>query len=255
MRRPAVAASRDPVSPGRTVRPPPRGGWIAAAAAARERMQRILVLLNARAGLVVDHGPERLTRAFAALREGGASVDVRLVMPRQMPAAIAAAACSRHDVVVVGGGDGSAGLAAQALAGTGKLLEVLPFGTMNLFARDLGMPVGIEAAVVALATARPTLIDLASLDGRLFHTLSGIGFFSQMARAREETRGSRLGRFVGVAAAALRALRRSGHFRFELTVAGQRETVEAFAVLVTNNRFDRDWRRRRLDRENPGYDQ
>lgn len=210
-------------------------------------MRRILVLLNARAGTVVDCGTETVTSAIAALGEGGRQVDIHLVAPKAMPAAIAEAARSSHDALVVGGGDGSVNLAARSLAGTGKVLGVLPFGTMNLLARDLGMPAGIDAAVAALKSATPADIDLATLDGRPFHSLSGIGFFSQMARAREETRGHPFGRFLGVAWAALKALRRTGRFRFEVALDGRREIVDAYAVLVTNNRFGPDWRRPRLD--------
>ncbi|RAI40813.1 diacylglycerol/lipid kinase family protein [Rhodoplanes roseus] len=210
-------------------------------------MRRILVLLNERAGTVVDRGPEAVTAALAALGEGGRAVDIRMLPPKAMPAAIAEGARSSHDALVVGGGDGSVNLAASALAGTGKVLGVLPFGTMNLFARDLRMPADIEGAVTALQAATPQAVDLATLDGRPFHSLSGIGFFSQMARAREETRGHPLGRFLGVAWAALKALRRTGKFRFEVALDGRREIVDAFAVLVTNNRFGVDWRRPRLD--------
>ena len=88
-----------------------------------------------------------------------------------------------HDTVVIGGGDGSVSAAVDALAPTGKTLGVLPCGTLNLLARDLGMPDDVDAAIAALARATPRRIDLASLNGRLFHSLSGLGFFSQMARA------------------------------------------------------------------------
>ncbi|MDC7788208.1 diacylglycerol kinase family protein [Rhodoplanes sp. TEM] len=210
-------------------------------------MRRILVLLNARAGTVVDCGPETVTAALAALGEGGRQIDVHMVAPKAMPAAIAEGARASHDALVVGGGDGSVNLAARALAGTSKVLGVLPFGTMNLFARDLRMPAGIDAAVAALKTAAPAEVDLATLDGRAFHSLSGIGFFSQMARAREETRGHPFGRLLGVAWAAVKALRRTGRFRFAVALDGRREVVDAYAVLVTNNRFGPDWRRQRLD--------
>ncbi|EJW11157.1 putative sphingosine kinase [Rhodovulum sp. PH10] len=210
-------------------------------------MRRILVLLNARAGTLVDLGPDRIVAALASLREGGRAVEVRLVQPKKMPDAIRDAARSDHDALIVGGGDGTANLAATALSGSDKILGVLPFGTMNLFARDLGMPADPEAAIAALAQARPCRIDLASVNGRLFHTLSGIGFFSQMARAREETRGHPLGRLSSVAVAAWRALRRSGRFRFEIAIDDRTEVVDASAVLITVNRFGADWRRTRLD--------
>ena len=211
-------------------------------------MRRILVLLNARAGTLLDRGTDGLRREITErLGATGHEVDVRLLRPRQITRAITEAAQGPHDLVVIGGGDGSVSFAANALAGGDKALGVLPLGTINLLGRDLGMPTDIAAAVAALADAEPRRIDLARLNGRAFHSLSGLGFFSQMARAREEVRGHPLGRFLGFGFAALRALRRTGRFDLEIAVDGRVERVDALAVLVTNNRFNAEWRRQRLD--------
>lgn len=207
-----------------------------------------LVLLNARAGALIDMGAERVRSTLASSLKGRAErVEVRLVRPSHLVDEIQRAARSDIRTLVVGGGDGSVSCAANALAGTGKTLGVLPFGTMNLFAHDLGMPENIETAIEAIGATKPRKIDLAHLNGRHFHSLSGLGFFSQMARAREEVRGHRLGRLFGVAIAAIRALRRTEAFGLTVQTENRREHVDALAVLVTNNRFGPDWRRPRLD--------
>ena len=211
-------------------------------------MKRVLVLLNARAGTLLDAGAVRIVAEIeAALKPRCDNLDVRLLQPQQVPGAIAQAARGPHDTVVVGGGDGSASAAASAFVASAKVLGVLPFGTMNLLACDLGLPRDPHQAVAALATARPRRIDLAEINGRPFHTLSGLGFFSQMARAREEVRGHPFGRFADVILASARALRRTGPFTADIVVEGRREQVRALALLVTNNRFAADWQRQRLD--------
>ena len=211
-------------------------------------MKRVLVLLNARAGTLLDAGAARVVGEIeAALKPRCESLDVRLLEPRQLHGAIAQAALGPHDTVTVGGGDGSLSAAVAAFAATDKVLGVLPFGTMNLLARDLGMPREPYEAIAALATAQPRRIDLAEINGRPFHTLSGLGFFSQMARAREEVRGHPLGRFASVVLASVRALHRTGPFTADIVVEGKREQVRALALLVTSNRFAADWRRPRLD--------
>jgi diacylglycerol kinase family enzyme len=211
-------------------------------------MKRVLVLLNARAGTLHDAGAARVVDEIeAALKPRCEDVDIRLLQPQQLNGMIAQAALGPHDTVIVGGGDGSASAAAAAFAASDKVLGVLPFGTMNLLARDLGMPRDPHEAVAALATARPRRIDLAEINGRPFHTLSGLGFFSQMARAREEVRDHPLGRFASVVLAWFRALRRTGPFTADIVVEGRRQQVRALALLVTNNRFAADWRRPRLD--------
>jgi diacylglycerol kinase family enzyme len=207
-----------------------------------------LVLLNARAGALIDAGADHVRQALESSLKGRSDrVEIRLVRPAYLMKEIRRAAESDISTLIVGGGDGSAGCAAHALAGSNKTLGVLPFGTMNLFATDLGMPDDIERAIETLADARPRKIDLARVNGRHFHSLSGLGFFSQMARAREEVRGHKLGRLVGVGLAAIRALRRTSAFTLDIRTESRREHVEALAVLVTNNRFGPDWRRPVLD--------
>lgn len=211
-------------------------------------MRRVLVLLNARAGTLLDAGTDKVVGQIeSTLKPRCESLDVRLLQPRDLPRAIAQAARGPNDTVIVGGGDGSASAAATAFMGSDKVLGVLPFGTMNLLARDLGMPTDPQEAVAALSDVAPRRIDLAEINGRPFHTLSGLGFFSQMARAREEVRGHPMGRLAGVVLASFRALTRTTSFTIDVVLDGKREQVRAVAVLVTNNRFGADWRRARLD--------
>ena len=153
-----------------------------------------------------------MSQIKSALKPHCERLDVRLLSPGEMRRAIADAAVGRHDTVIIGGGDGSVSAAVAAFSGGDKVLGVLPFGTMNLLARDLGMPTDPRAAVAALAAAAPRRIDLAEINGRPFHTLSGLGFFSHMARAREEVRGHPLGRLASVLLAWFRALRRTAPF-------------------------------------------
>lgn len=207
-----------------------------------------LVLLNARAGTLIDAGPERVRDALLSSFKGRcARADLLLVKPRDLVPEIRKAAGSRFSTIVVGGGDGSVSSAVRALAGTGKTLGVLPLGTLNLLARDLAMPANIEEAIEAIGVAHPRRIDLARVNGRYFHSLSGLGFFSQMARAREEARGLPFGRLIGFGIAAFRAFQRTYPFTLDIRTADRREHVEALAVMVTNNRFNSAWRRTALD--------
>ena len=111
------------------------------------------------------------------------------VAPEEIEAAIdTSAATLGIDTIIIGGGDGTQSLAATKLAGKEIALGVLPFGTVNLLGRDLGIPLAIEEAVKALAGAEPVAIDLAEVNGRLFHSLLGLGFFARMASERQRAR-------------------------------------------------------------------
>lgn len=82
-------------------------------------------------------------------------------------------------VVIVGGGDGTVGIVAHALAGTGGTLGILPLGTANDLARELGVPGDVRASARAIArgTVHPT--DLVSVNGRHFATVGGLGLVSR----------------------------------------------------------------------------
>ena len=218
-------------------------------------MSRRLVLLNPRAGTLKDltkrsggqSAADMVDKAFA---EAGDEVDVRLTPPRQLGAALDDFRRDEdHDEIIVGGGDGSLSMSLGKLIGTGKAFGVLPLGTMNLLARDLGVPQDLQGAIRALSRAEPARIDLASINGRPFHSISGMGFFAQMARAREAARGMKsLGRYAAFGYAAGKAFFRSGRSRYKIEIDGAPIKVDATAVLVTNNAFsDEAWRRPRLD--------
>lgn len=211
-------------------------------------MQNILVILNERAGsLAGRNAGEVREMAKRTLGAGQREVDVVLAHGKEMVRAIRKGAKGNYDTLIVGGGDGSANCAAEALSESGKTLGVLPLGTMNLFARDLEMPLEPQEAFAAIASGRTKEIDLARLNGKIFHTLSGIGFFSQMARAREEVRGLP-GRIVQVSTAAFRALSRSGSSAVTVSIDGKVREIETYALLVTVNRIaEGGWRREAMD--------
>ena len=93
-------------------------------------------------------------RMTETLEKAGHRIDVERVAGQEIEAALAKAAASRADIVLAGGGDGTVSAAAAALMGKKKALAILPAGTMNLFARGLGIPLSLDAAIEAFATAR-----------------------------------------------------------------------------------------------------
>ncbi|MDQ0505442.1 diacylglycerol/lipid kinase family protein [Xanthobacter agilis] len=198
----------------------------------------MLVVLNAKAGHLLDLGADPVRRQVeAALSRADRDVQVVVAEGDEMCRLIREAPEAGHDTVVVGGGDGTLSYAASLYANTDTVLGVLPLGTMNLLAYDIGLPRDLEGALDALHTARPMRIDLGTLNGRPFHGVSGVGFFSQMALAREQER-ERHSRAVGWLIALAKAAFRAGRISLELEVAGVSHPVEAYAALVTVNAFD-----------------
>ena len=92
----------------------------------------------------------------------------------------------RRQPIVAGGGDGTVSAVAGRLAGTDTALGVLPMGTLNHFAKDVGVPVNLEAAVRNLFTGRVAKVDVGEVNGRVFVNNSGLGFYPHFVRQREE---------------------------------------------------------------------
>ncbi|MFC8719919.1 diacylglycerol kinase family protein [Kitasatospora sp. NPDC057198] len=122
-------------------------------------------------------------------------------------------------LVAACGGDGTVTACAEALAGTGATLAVVPCGTGNLLARNLGLPTAPEAALAAALAGRTRRIDLMRAEGdglpaRAAATMAGMGLD---AAVMADT-GPALKRRLGWPAYAVGIARHLGDRRFALTV-------------------------------------
>lgn len=152
---------------------------------------RLCVLVNAGGGSVLgrDLGPE-LREAFES---HGLEADIRLLPGEELEAAARAAleqtGPGRHyDAVVAGGGDGTIGLVAGIMAGSGRAFGVLPLGTLNHFAKDLGLPQDLAGAVSVIAARQLRTVDVAEVNGRVFVNNSSIGLYASMVADRDRQR-------------------------------------------------------------------
>ena len=207
------------------------------------------VLVNARAGGVLEVGAavlaRRLERAFAAV---GAVAEVRLGAPVEL-AAVLDRLVDPAAVPVLVGGDGTVTCLLPALLRRGLPFGVLPMGTMNLLAGDLGLTGDLETDVAALHHGSVGAVDVATLNGVPFHSASGLGFAVTVAGERERARRwIPFSRSLATVVATLRAVARNRPVEVEVEAAGCVERLAADAVLVTVNRFEGSpWRRPRLD--------
>ncbi|MCK5934144.1 MAG: diacylglycerol kinase [Fulvimarina manganoxydans] len=141
------------------------------------------------------------------------------------------------DILLVGGGDGTVSAAAAACAGTQTALGILPAGTMNLFARTLQIPLGLEQAVAALAAGSVTAVDVGKVNGRVFVHQFAVGLHARMVRMRKKiSYGSRFGKVLATWRAGWMAVRSLPSIKLEIDVDGERrEEIRSPAVAFSNN--------------------
>jgi diacylglycerol kinase family enzyme len=103
-------------------------------------------------------------------------------------------------LVAAGGGDGTINAVASVMVGSGVPFGVLPLGTLNHFAKDLGIPLDLDEAVRNLATGGRAKVDVGEVNGRIFLNNSSLGLYPDIVRDREKQQ-RRLGRGKWPAAA------------------------------------------------------
>lgn len=151
------------------------------------------------------------------------------------------AAHDDSEIIVAAGGDGTVSAVVAALVGTNKTLGVLPLGTLNHFAKDLGIPLELAAAVSVIAANQTVKIDIGKVNERVFINNSSIGLYPNIVRRRE--RQQRLGRSKWFAAfwATVAVLRRYPFFAVKLTTEREQLTRLTPFVFVGNNEYQMDF--------------
>jgi len=188
----------------------------------------VLFLINPRSGA----RPRRDLQSLIRASNVDWTIDILPCNSREeLDAMIPHAIAGGVDVVYAVGGDGTVHEIAKRLIGTPAALGVLPVGSGNGFARHLGLPMRIGAALRACRTLRIETIDTATVNGMPFIATMGVGFDAWIADAfaNAGTRGLRT--YLRVAA---RGFIRYAAEEYEIAIDGERMRRRALVVAVAN---------------------
>jgi diacylglycerol kinase family enzyme len=197
------------------------------------------VVLNANAGTANAVGVTADALQSLFDRYGlAANIDADTETPFKERAARALA--SPAQIIVAAGGDGTVTALAEALVGTSKTLAILPLGTVNALARDLGMPMKFEEAVASLAGAQARRIDVGEVNGRVFLHKVVVGFMPAVAAGREHLRGrADLAAKIGFLRYFFRRLARARRMAVSIDPSDGEARVERVqAIAVASNDYD-----------------
>ena len=195
-----------------------------------------------RAALVINTRSRRGRRLYPAVRARlrDAGFDVLGSFPvgqdGGLEASLAAAIDLKPDLLIVGGGDGSISEASRRLAYRDMALGVLPLGTTNNFARTLGVPLNLAAAIDVLTGGKVADVDLGRAGDAIFANLVSVGLSAHVAARVPH----QLKRVVGRAAyplTALAALPRHQAFQARITVGDQTRTLDTHQLNIANGSF------------------
>jgi diacylglycerol kinase family enzyme len=198
-------------------------GWIAVilnvssgpgdGAAAAKRLEEIFATAGREARITVASGGDQLHAAALRAVEAGC------------------------DTLVAGGGDGTINAVASILVGGEIPLGVLPLGTLNHFAKDLGIPIELEAAAQIVLDGPVCRVDVGEVNGRVFLNNSSLGVYPTIVRLRERYQASGFGKWIAALWASLTVLRRHPFMGVRIVLEQQAMVRRTPFVLVGNNEY------------------
>lgn len=202
---------------------------------------RATVLLNEKAGSLAGNGRlhgDEVQRLFA---EHGIVAAVQILPAADLVGfARAVVHAEPSTPVVVGGGDGTVSAVAAVTLETHTPLGVLPVGTLNHFAKDLGLPLEPAEAVRVIAAGQLRAVDVGRVNGRSFLNNCSVGAYPEAVRRREVLRRARgHGKAWAMLLAAFDGIRNLRRLRVQLATETESFVRRTPFVLVSNNRYTR----------------
>ncbi|MBH1984944.1 MAG: sphingosine kinase [Burkholderiales bacterium] len=200
-------------------------------------MSKIAVIINGGAGCgYAPDWAQQLEAQFAAV-----GLDAAITLAQSGADMITTAELALRDgapIVVAGGGDGTINAVASVVVGSGTPFGVLPLGTLNHFAKDLNIPLDLDAAIANVARGVRQQVDVGEVNGRIFLNNSSLGLYPDIVRDREKQQ-RRLGRgkWLAFSWALVAALRRYPFLSVQLKLKDAVHARRTPFVFIGNNEY------------------
>ena len=201
---------------------------------------RARIIANpASGGSQTDAALRELADTARWLTERGMPTELRLTRRAGHATELAREACvAGYETVIAAGGDGTVNDVIQALAGYRTALGVLPMGTVNVWAREIGIGLSMTEARETLLHGVRRRVDLGRAGQRYFLMMAGVGFDAEVARRVEQGRLKRFGLKLleYLATVGLLSVTRPSD-TIRITVGAHKRREQALMVIIGNTRL------------------
>lgn len=194
------------------------------------------------AALIVNgksrRGREWYSQVVSKLREEGFDLkDPKMVRnPNEISGLVESAIREKISLICVGGGDGTFSGVAGKFVGASSTLGVLPLGTGNSLARDLGIPADVDEACRVLVEGEEREIDLGMIGKEYFVNVATVGLTTRIAEGLNDEAKKRWGRFVYFSAI-VKAVAKIKVFQATLELPSGKLETDAVQIVIGNGRF------------------
>lgn len=195
----------------------------------------VTVLMNAGSGSQDKAAARQAIDAI--LRDGGRDTELRLARrPRDLLPLARQAAAERPGILAAAGGDGTLNAIASVALEQNLPLAVIPMGTFNYFARDLGIPLDVAGAARVIIEGAVRRVPVGTVNGRLFLNNASVGLYRRLIERREFDK-QRFGRnrLVALFSGLLSLLRSHRTYRLDLEIDGQPLSLATLTVFFGRN--------------------
>jgi diacylglycerol kinase family enzyme len=200
---------------------------------------QMTVIVNAASGVREREVDEECARIGAGLEERGVRATVQQVPGPRLTEAAGEAAAGGAQAVVMAGGDGTMSAGAAALVGGDCPMGVLPLGTLNHFARDLGIPGEMDVALDIISAGLVKRVDVGEANGRVFLNNASIGLYPHAVAAREKQQDEKgTGKWLAMCRAGIDTLSRFPVVRVTLRLPTGTTRLTTPLVFVGNNKYE-----------------
>lgn len=200
-------------------------------------IHKVLVIFNPRSGMLLaasNDDPEAKLRSLFTAR--GVEAEMHAFDCAALPIWIQQAEATRLDAIVVCGGDGSILAVVKALGDCKLPLGIIRGGTMNILARDLGLPETLDAAVDVIAGGKTRAIDMGVVNDEPFLCNSALGLMPHLARTREKLREvSWWWKWPTVLRQAVSLLKNYPRLHIRIEMDGVTRHFRTRAIAISNN--------------------
>ena len=195
----------------------------------------VSVIINPIAGGRAEAVGGRVELARRVVADCGETADISVTeQPGDVRARAKAARENAARLIVAWGGDGTVNEVASAVAFTDVPMAIVPSGSGNGLARELGIAADPEAALRAALGARPRSIDVGEIDRRLFVNVAGLGLDAYVAARFNAGRSRRRG-LAGYVGCTARAFLEYVPSLYEITTPDARLSTRALLVTLANS--------------------
>ncbi|MDQ3020059.1 MAG: diacylglycerol kinase family lipid kinase [Bacteroidota bacterium] len=191
--------------------------------------------MNKKAGSSEDNTEELIKKYF---EESKVRCEVFSIEGSEIQNKVKELSEQQFDIIVAAGGDGTVSSVAGILAGGNIPLGVLPCGTLNHFAKDIGMPLELEDAIKVIIAGNVVMLDIAEVNGRKFINNSSIGLYADTVKKREaEQKHLYREKWAAMISAFFHSFKRFSLYGVEMKVKEKKTRLYTALAFVGNNKY------------------